>query len=612
MFSRHHESMEDDGLELISHDSLSRTASLGSQYRSPRKRPNVTQWALSLLPLVVHFALSACTAGFVWFYVANRSFGVSERRASFVESDGSKGTLKHPIILQTDITTLLSVILALTRTCGGAWCVAMCSRSAFLLLEKDGLRLKDLAWMLDWGLPASFASHRKGDHSHIVFTTALLLLASLPAQYAAPILTGSIAWSPSHTLVLGNVPVSNIPTSANGLEVYSWWWYQFPGNRDICRIRSAGSASTAWSNDATSNLGLMKRIVAPAKQLSPNSTLNNITLPYFAVHSLTWLNDLTQITQINLTWAIDPDGGLMNTTSVYNPLQQVAPTLAIIPDEPYHDAPWNKTTQQYVFPQPTKFERKAGVLALFANREDNSTGCTTHVSDAFGDLPSGVTFLPWVWPQLNATAINCYIFANITYSAGAAVCTNCLITPGGVAVSGISALTLQEDAMTTVAMTIMPEVIMTMADMNISTPRTWNNIDMYTREMLTRSYAVSWAVVTDVVGSSFTSPWGELPRRTGSLRTAVSIAVPSTLALVAAWRVMLWFGLQALLTLSGILFLRLQMTSSKGLVTQPTLEWFLLDTHEVRMHMDFRSAMGKGSVMRLTREEDFRMIRYQG
>ena len=614
MPSRRHEriELEDDTLQLIPHHPLSQTASVERRnYPYHRNRPGTTQWALALLPLVAHFALSTCTAWFVRFYVANRSFGVSDRRASFVESDGSKGTLKHPIILQTDITTLLSVVLALTRTCGGAWCVAMCSRSAFLLLEKDGLRLKDLTWMLDWGLPSSFTSHRRGSHSHIVFITALVLLASLPAQYAAPILTGSIAWSPSHRLVLGDVPVSNISTSANGPEVYSWWWYQFPGNRDICRIRAAGLAATAWSTDATSSLGLMKRIVTPAKQLTPNSTLNNITLPYFTVHSLTWLNDLTQITQHNLTRAIEFNGGLMNSSSPHNPLQQVTPTLAIIPDEPYQQADWNKTTHQFVFPQPTKFEKKATVLALFANRENNSTGCTTRVSDAFGDLPSNVTFLPSMWREVNATAVNCYIFANITYSAGAALCTNCLITPGGVVVSGISVLTLGEDPLTAVALSIMPEVITTMAVMNISIPSTWNNIEVYTREMLSRSYSVSWAVVTDVVGSSFASPWGEIPYRTGSLQTPAYTAIPSTTALVATWRVVLWFGLQALLTLSGVVFLRLQIMSGKGLVVQPTLEWFLLDTHEVRVHMDFTSA-GKGGVMRLTREEDFRMIRYQG
>jgi hypothetical protein len=615
MSPRSYELIGDDEIELMSHDSLSQTDSSKTPPAPPvprRKRPSPTQWALALLPLAGHFALSACTVAFMWLYVSGRTFGVSERRASYIESDGSKGMAKHFTILQTDITTTLSIILALTRTCGDVWCGAMCSRAAFILLEKDGMRAGDLTWMLDWGLPASFTPRRVGGHSRIVFITALVLLASLPALFAAPLLTGSITWSPSHTMVLGGVPVSDVPTSADVHDSYSWWWFQFGANRDICRIRAAGSASTAWNTDATSDLGLMKRIVAPAKQLSPNSTMNNITLPYFVMHSLTWLSDISQITQPNLTWAIDPAGGLMNVSSIYNPLEQVTPTLAIIPDEPYHDAIWNQTTQRYMFPEASKVEKKASILALFANRENNGTTCTTRLSDAFGMLPPNVAFLSRSWLELNATAINCYIFANITYSAGAAVCTGCQITSGGIVVSNISALTIQEDAITGVALSMMPEVIMTMAVMNISIPRTYNNIELYTREMLSRSYAASWAVVTDVVGSSFASPWGELPEKTGTLQTAVYIAVPSLVAVVAPWRIAWWYGLQVLLTVSGMVFLGLQMTSSKGLVVEPALEWFLLDTRAVRSrHTDSASvADEKNDVMRLTRE-DFLVIRYE-
>ena len=244
MSPRRYELIGDDEIELMSHDLLSQTASPKTPPVPPvprRKRPSPTQWALALLPLAGHFALSAYTVAFVWLYVSGRTFGVSERRASYIESDGSKGMAKHFTILQTDITTTLSIILVLTRACGDAWCGAMCSRAAFILLEKDGMRLGDLTWMLDWGLPASFTPRRISGHSHIVFITALVLLASLPALFAAPVLS-SITWSPFHIMVLSGVPVSNIPTSASVHDSYSWWWLQFAANRDICRIRAAGSA----------------------------------------------------------------------------------------------------------------------------------------------------------------------------------------------------------------------------------------------------------------------------------------------------------------------------------------------------------------------------------
>ena len=99
--------------------------------------------------------------------------------------------------------------------------------------------------------------------------------------------------------------------------------------------------------------------------------------------------------------------------------------------------------------------------------------------------------------------------------------------------------------MTTVALSMMPEVIKSMAEMNLSIPLTRDNLNTYTQEMLTRSYAASWTVITDVIGSSFASPWAQLPYASGSLQTPAKIAVPNILAAVALWRVVLWYSLPA-------------------------------------------------------------------
>jgi len=140
MSSSRCEIVGDDRFGLMSQDSLSPAISPEREKRDPRcKRAGGKQWTLALLPLAAHFAMSVATAIFMWFYVSGRPFGIHERRASFVESDGTRGTLQHFTLLQTDITTLLSVVLAAIRACAGCWCAAMCSRYAFLLLEKDGI-----------------------------------------------------------------------------------------------------------------------------------------------------------------------------------------------------------------------------------------------------------------------------------------------------------------------------------------------------------------------------------------------------------------------------------------------------------------------------------------
>jgi len=592
----------------MSQDSLS-PATLETRH-SRRKHAGGRQWALALLPLAAHFAMSAATVTFMVVYVSGRPFGIRERRASFVESNGSRGTVEHPTPLQTDITTLLSVALALTRMCGGCWCTAMCSRCAFLLLEKDGMYLKDLAWMFDWGLPASFTSKRKGSNSRIVLITGIILLASLPAQYAAPLLTGSITWSPSYGMVSGSVAVSNISVGRMDIDSYAWWQM----NLQKSRIRAAAIATATWSAGATSGGGLMKRIVAPAERLSDNSTLNNITLPYFRVHSLTWLTDISHITRPNLRAAIDFEGGLLNISSVDNPLLQSAPTLAIIPNEPY----FNQMQDAVANPQPTIMKRNTGVLALFAyGREYDRRYCTSEALGPFGYLPSDVAFLE-AFPGLSGIPdgtdyeANCYIFANVTYSAGAALCTDCRVASGGVVERDVSALTLHEDVATVLAFSLMSEVIATMALMNVSIPNTWNNTKTYTREMLMRSYAASWTAATDAISRSYESVWSETGYETSSLTTKARIAVPDTIAIVAFWRVVLWLGMQMLSTFSALIFIATQLTSRKGLVAHPMLEWFLLDTHEVKGQMDIISAGGKGGVMRLTKGGDFSVIRHAG
>lgn len=79
--------------------------------------------------------------------------------------------------------------------------------------------------------------------------------------------------------------------------------------------------------------------------------------------------------------------------------------------------------------------------------------------------------------------------------------------------------------------------------------------------MLARSYAASWNVLTDTVGSDFVEPWSlnaSPPTHNSAsdgLSTEVSIAVPSIWADVSRWRIVIWLGLQTLLSFSGLGFI---------------------------------------------------------
>lgn len=138
-----------------------------------------------------------------------------------------------------------------------------------------------------------------------------------------------------------------------------------------------------------------------------------------------------------------------------------------------------------------------------------------------------------------------------------------------------------------------PEVIATMALMNTSIPPTWKNLNSYTSEMLARSYAASWNVLTDTIGSDFVESWSmnvsppSADSASNGLSTEVRIAVPSIRAAVSRWRVIVWLGLQALLTFSSIGFIFLQNTVMKPLARSPTVDMFLFDMGEIRRRIGF-------------------------
>ncbi|KAF8315895.1 hypothetical protein DL93DRAFT_2155044 [Clavulina sp. PMI_390] len=570
-------------------------------------------WFWVCLPPIGHFSLSLLTALGMKYYIQGRLFAIHSRHVKFGEVNGLQGILHQYVLLQTDVTTILSVFLAIIRSLGGIWFAGLCWRAAFLILEKDGLRLKDFNRLISRDLLHIFfiPLQRRGRSGIVVFYAIFAILLALPAQYAGPVLSGAITWVPASIMASGHVPLSGISTLENGPGQYGWTRYaEFAANRAMCQTKSAAYAGLAWSaSDAINTTSLLtKRIITNAKPLAANSTVKNITLPLFAVHSITWLT----ADQLNETHSPSPDdainsnAGLTNVSQSDSPLQTVAPTLAIVPATPY------TLYQQDTIPTPSKIVAQTGLLALFAMRQNGTGACGT-ISDSFGALPmSDIGFRASEWFIGSESTTNCYIFANVTYSAGVATCNDCVLgTEGGIFERNITELApsllthspsdgdaflseLQADPMTLQAFHMMPEVIATMATMNVSLPPTWNNIDQYAREMLARSYAASWTVVTDVVASSYVTSFSEIAispsdeAGTG-VSTPVSIAVSALRASISMTRLMVWLGLQLLLLISAIFFIMIQATAARPLSRSPELDLLMLDTSELRRKAGWES-----------------------
>ncbi|CUA68050.1 hypothetical protein RSOLAG22IIIB_07724 [Rhizoctonia solani] len=152
-------------------------------------------------------------------------------------------------------------------------------------MERKGLSRSSLRWLIGIGVltPPLYAQ------DIMTFLTGATLLITLAANFVSPLLTGSISWVPS------NQPAVFVPDSS-GLKVsiveFREFWADYL-RQDYLREQvvqmSPGAVNTAWGRNADKNV--LKRAVSFANGLEFNSTITNVTLPYFMIHSLQWIKE---------------------------------------------------------------------------------------------------------------------------------------------------------------------------------------------------------------------------------------------------------------------------------------------------------------------------------
>lgn len=632
-----HEKSEEEIPLRLSQDSL---------YPTSHTRGETTSlpiWLLTMLPFFLHILLSVLIGAFVMMYVSDHPFNVSDRRPTYTDLDGSTHHLSDYRPLQTDITTALSISLALLRTLSGSWYAATCWRCAIILMELEGMTLANLKWMLTTTLPAMFRSRRRNGNTFIVLLVVIILLTALPAQYAAPILTGSISWDPGHYLVQANSSLAKItdslaaarnhtatgydPNTMTTAAAWSWYYYNIESvERSLVQTRAMTLGLIAWTSDPES-FGLLKRPLVEVPALNTNITARNITMPFFDVESIEWVTNLnTSLSQSYIYAASKSDSGMLNVSSNMNPLHANGSqnTLSLLFDTPWendgsHLIQTNVTTNSQGdtqwspsigIPDLSKFESTDGVMAIWAYHVPPGMTCEDKNIDSsyggFGTLPENIAFASdapfWT---------DCYVYAKIKYTAGVKTCWECEFNGGNFVVDhsdpSFASGSVLADPMVYQALRMLPETIQLMTAANMSLPTLWNNIEDYSVEMMRRAYCVSWTALNRWVGGDPKGPF---------LATPAEISVPSTIARVSVERVYAWFALQVLAMVSGLLFVVLQSIARKGLVRDTAMEMFMLDAREVKNKVDrigFEdSTLRKRGLMRIEKgdSDDFTTVRY--
>lgn len=512
---------------------------------------SASTWILGVYPLLLHFISTILISMFVLHYINGHHFNVSSRRPLLPQPDGSSIPMGHKTLLQSDITTILSSALVISRIFSGIWYGALKWRSVFVTLEKPGISLRHMNQIFTYGLPMPSRAGMRG----ITGVIFIVLVASLPHQAAQPILTGSITWSPSFELIPGMQPVKDIAVSSNGTAWEGFkFWHDWPRKQTQ---KAVGMASIMWTSAESHQTEVMKRVLPSTHHLSLNSTIANVTIPYFVISSMEWIRDPMSLTQKQR--AAYPS---MFSASGY--------AAALIPDSGGEQLPFLPSNRP--FPDPVRISESRLLVVQVQHVETRDAGCN---SSTFGPLPSKVG--TYLIPEDNGGITACYAYANVTYEAGAAICTNCRLS-SFTTVENTSALKVQADPMTTEALALMAETALLMSYTNTSLPPAYQNLDEYCRIMLSRSYSAAWSALTEFTG-----------RDTDGLVSPASISVPTSQGVVQSWRVVCWLILNLLLTCCGIVFLTVQRRCTMPMVTDTSIAALLLDSSEVlNRHPDLR------------------------
>ncbi|EUC57843.1 transmembrane protein, putative [Rhizoctonia solani AG-3 Rhs1AP] len=508
----------------------------------------IVTWSLALHCL----GSLALAAGFI-YWLDGRHFNINrEQLVPLV--DGTSISLntewyRAPLHVQPDVTTAISGLLRLLAIIADAWAASLCWRVIMLLAEtsKAGLNRSEIEWVASYGtLPP--LSHFRLSLNPIL---GIILLFTLARNVGSPILTGSVAWVPSNSILKlpdwPTIPISGVNASSGA---------SFDDvNTAAIRMNLASILNTAWGTGVEE--GIFKRVVPSAGLLNVGSTIHNVTLPYFSITNITWLpNPPTDLT----------------------------------------DRFKSMTGNDSTFPDLGEQMSQSGAIALLANTtwRDNNThgiqGTWTLLLNVVGsyrayrknatcDLDRTVlTHDPEVpYQNGNGTwdAPGCFAIANVSFIAGSGICEGCRVASNFTVQT--TELKMLGDSYISVerALADMPVHVPSLAPLLGSFPDPTNGINNYVSALLVRSYSALWNAWTDAADPI------QAARDPTTLQSEYQPAFPTLQARINKTRVYIWLGIQLLLTFAGLAFLFLQVGSCTSHITDTGMLAFDIDSRQV-------------------------------
>ena len=282
----------------------------------------------------------------------NRIYNLDHRRPQFVDLDGGRTTadIKSSRPLQSDITTALSLAASASRAAAAWWAGKLLWRCAFMLMEKGEIIIAGFSKVVDGGITTLLWPRDVANRKN-VFLVYLIIFICFGMDYFSSILTGSVTWQPTFTMVEGFVPVVNITEGTAGQDISPYRNESVVVSDTI--ERGAALALVSWGNLITNSSfltlpsNLTRRPIiqwadTQVIQFLPiGSTMDTIRLPYFKVEKFEYITDPEAVLS-------NEQKSLLNDSSIYNPYIKDQGLAAFLPD-----ASWGPGSSPNL-PDPTK------------------------------------------------------------------------------------------------------------------------------------------------------------------------------------------------------------------------------------------------------------------
>ena len=520
------------------------------------------------LPFIFHFLMTIFVA-FMTLYVIDWPGGVynlNHRRPHFMDLNGltTEAGIKSYRPLQSDITTALSVAASATRAAAACWAGKLLWRYAFMLMEKGEITIAGFSKVVDGGITTLLWPRDVANQKN-VFLAYLIIFTCFGMDYFSSILTGSITWQLSSIRVEGLVPLMNITQGIPGGDISAY------RNRSVFVLDAIQGGVAfdlvSWGtlNTDSSKLPIPSNITRRAisqladtqtiQSLPIGSTLDSIRLPYFKVDMFEYITD----PGATLT---SQQKSLLNDSSIYNPYTNDQGIAAFLPD-----TSWGPGSDPNL-PGPVSVteSRILSIQVLKVSPPDPI--CNSPYPASY--IPSSVNF--YLTLTANSTYYSCFAFANVTYTAGGAICQDCIIVSPAIVEGNVYSENLQPvpDPLTVEALAIAPSVAaqsLLTGFIDVSSGSAGTSLQSLVMEFVSRAYQSAWSYLVVELG-------GLGPEN----QTNVVFAIPASRPIVLRWRVYFWVGLHLGSLLCGITFAYWQSHYRHPWFSNPTMIAFQLDT----------------------------------